>query len=213
MSGTRCFLQFRPGDHVMQIYHNDRERLAPLLRQLESVGEGESILYLTDRPSSLTGEAVTDAEREGVYAALDSGVLRVLPSWSSYCPGGRFDPYSMMGRWSEVIENLADDERRPSMIMGEGEWLASSPADFPRFMEYESLLNLAESMKGVAVVCQYSGKLFREDQLGRARSVHCLVLEQGRLERNFWVLSRFQASGGPRALESPRQDIRNLHLG
>lgn len=188
--------ELKRGDHVAHLFRSDIEQARVLLELLRWLNEDEKLVLRTDaweRP--VFRHPVLDT-------AVDDGRLAVLPARAAFCPTQRFIPEAALE--TVLMEKVqAREEGFSGVVMvWDGNWVAGAPELVDEFVAFEAQLTLTLLSSELTLICQYDTRSFTPEQVGMQRRLHPLVLEDGRLDRNFWVVSTSSLgarSGRPRA--------------
>ena len=163
---------YKKGDHVIHIYDTLDERFGALVDVLEWMSEDEVLIQMSNHWG--------DAERCIFTKFYDSG--RLLPLHPN---GGPLD-YDAALRDVVII---AKKMGKTGLI------LAMEAKEFKDFigsndglMRFEVELNLKDFGIETTIMCQYDRSAFSQGQLELAESIHGMKFENGKLERNFWVV-------------------------
>jgi hypothetical protein len=173
----------RKSDQIANIYRSDVEQAKVLLDLLRWMGERDQMVFLTDRwERQVFRHAILDA-------AIEENRLIVLPSRSTMCASGRFDPKAFLHFLAGEISRSIDEGYRHLVLMWEADWAAASREWSTQVAKFGSLLALARIPGGPTIIAQYGAGYWGEEWLASLRRSNQLVLEGGALTRNFWVVS------------------------
>ncbi|MGD0057375.1 MAG: MEDS domain-containing protein [Methanomassiliicoccales archaeon] len=179
---------YRRGDHAIQVYQTDAEREGALLELVEWSRNDEKIIYFTDKLSTRLDNGRENPLIEKLSSEIENGRLEIKPSFSSYCPGGKFRGPEMFGIWEEIHADALEQGHGGVIGIGDVSWLKTHMSVFLPFMRYEQGIDFARLPKDVTILCQYDQRLFTSEQLNQAAGAHQLRLSAGRLERNYWLI-------------------------
>lgn len=183
--------ELKRGDHVAHLYRSDIEQARVLLELLRWLEEDEKLVLLTDgweRP--VFRHPVLDT-------ALEDGRLAVLPARSTFCSTGRFNPDAALDLLLLELDQAREEGFSGTAMVWDGNWALSVPEAAGPFIAFGAQLALAPLPSDLTLICQYDVRAFPPEQVELQRRLHPLVLEEGRLDRNFWVVST--SSFGARA--------------
>lgn len=184
----RWYDDLRRGDFIAHVYKNEMEQSRVLLDLLNWLNEDEKFIYLTEK-WPLDGTGLSSEARNAVFEAA--------------AKEGRFEataPYTLKEKGkmkrasvSEMIQSMMNkvkEEGFHGMLLGsEDSWIQSSPQDFESYIVKEMQLTLTRLPPNVSVLCHYDGRVFNAEQADRLTLMHPLSLSNGRLYRNYWVVS------------------------
>jgi len=181
---------YRRGDHVIQVYQTDAEREKVLLELVEWSRDDEKVICFTDKLSPRSDDGHGNPLTTKFNSEIENGRLEVKPSFSSYCPGGKFRGPEMFELWEKIHADAMEQGYKGLIGVGDVSWLKTHKSVFHPFMRYEQGIDFARLPKNVTILCQYDQRLFTSEELDRAMGVHQLRLSGGRLERNYWFIMR-----------------------
>ena len=193
---------YRRGDHAVHIYRDGADLSRVILDVLGWLEGEEKFVYVTDRMLPNGENGFSSVATRVIKEAIKEGRMEIVPSYSFYCPKGKFAGRATMDRWKEKYDRVLDQGYNSVIIAGDISWLSVRPSSFGSFMDYEQSIDLAHLPKTLSVLCQYDSRLFTPDQQEWASRVHQLRVRDGRLERNYWMITHRAAS----VESSPRQD-------
>jgi hypothetical protein len=175
--------ELRRGDQIANVYRSEIEQAKVLLDLLRWMGEGDKMVFLTDRwDAPMFRHAILDA-------AVEEGRLSVLPSRPVMCASGRFDPEAFLAFLLDEVARSVEEGHRHLVLMWEADWAAASEEWSRQVAEFGSRLALARIPGGPTIIAQYGAGYWGEEWLASLRRSNQLVLEGGALTRNFWVVS------------------------
>lgn len=177
--------KFEPGVHACQIYSDDDERQAALLRFIESGVRGkERIACFSD---NITEEAVDEfLSNYGIsYNEVKSNGSLVLSGTSNvYFEGNTFDPDRMLGNLKEFYLQSQNSGHPASRVIGE---MIPEVHDVPggsRLLEYEAKVSMLLRKYPVTAVCQYDSRVFDGETIMNVLKVHPLMIVRGSVVHN-----------------------------
>ncbi len=155
---------------------------------LNWIEEDAKFVYLTDKwpiefpgPKGEMKNAVFDT-------AINEGRLEVTAEYS-YRGKGEFDRSSLLDSIWLIIDKAKSEGFNRVLVGSDDSWVHDSEKSFDRHMVEAMQLTLPKLPPHVTVICQYDGRVFSREQLDRIGSVHQLSLVNGRIYRNYWVVS------------------------
>jgi hypothetical protein len=175
--------ELRRGDQIANVYRSEIEQAKVLLDLLRWMGEGDKMVFLTDRwDAPMFRHAILDA-------AVEEGRLSVLPSRPVMCASGRFDPEAFLAFLLDEVARSVEEGHRHLVLMWEADWAAASEEWSRQVAEFGSRLALARIPGNPTLVAQYGAAAYPDRHVAMLRRSNQLVLESGSLSRNFWVVS------------------------
>jgi hypothetical protein len=161
--------------------------------------EDERLVLLSDRWDD---EAKVPRSRL-IDAAIEEGHLEVLPARQALCYSGRFRADMLGDIMGIEVERALDDGRSGLVLMWDLGWLSGDPEDFEAHVVQQASMALSPRPKGLTIMGQYGSAEFTSQQVERVVRVNSLVLEDGLLTRQFWVVanSTMGRPGGRRTLQ------------
>ena len=128
--------------------------------------------------------------------------MEVVPAKENLVTSGRFRAEALI----DVINmefSRATDEGHSGLVMSwDLDWLSQEPLDFEAHIVQQSKLMLSSLPRNLTLLGQYGLGNFSSIQVERVLQVNQLVLEDGRLTRNFWVVSTSTIGGPPRDIRT-----------
>ncbi len=171
--------------HVCLIYESDEERRRIVVEYLRAgLARRELINYFTDTTPPETIRAWLEEAGVDVREADARGALRVVAAERAYCPGGSFDPPTLV---HALLERYAAAEKAGhtgSRACGEMSWVLRGVPGSERFVEYEARLNTIQAAFPHTGMCQYDARRFDGAALFQVLQVHPFVVADGQIVRN-----------------------------
>jgi hypothetical protein len=187
---------YKRGDHAIHVYNTDSEREKALFELVNWSNSDEKIICLTDKWSSGSTDGAKDPGAGRFNSDVRKGRVEIRPSYSSYCPGGKFLGQKMFELWDNIHKDVAKQGYEGLIVIGDVSWLRTHESVFGPFMKYEQGIDFARLPRNLTILCQYDQRLFSSDQLDNAVRVHQLQLSEGRLERKHWFILRRTTESG-----------------
>lgn len=179
---------YRRGDHAIQVYFNDEERLHTISEILDWMNKDEIFYYFAH-------ELDLDAVKENdghlytkIRKAIERGRLRICDSASFYCKEGGFNEDAT--RWIELIHKISQKGYSGLVVVGDLSWAAEDPDLLAKIINYEIKITMKGLPTGMTAVCQYDARRFNQKKMDVIQSIHELQLREGELQRNFWLISQ-----------------------
>ncbi len=184
----RWYDDLKKGDFIAHVYKNEMEQSRILLDLLNWLDEDEKFVYLTDKwPLDGVGPGA-DARNTVFEAAMEEGRFETTAPYI-YRENGKMGRLSVSEIIYSVMEKVKEEGYHGMLLGSEDSWIHSSQDDFDSYIVKEMQLTLTKLPPNVSVLCHYDGRLFSSDQSDRLSSMHPLSLSNGRLYRNYWVVS------------------------
>lgn len=165
------------------MFRSDLEQARVILDVLRWLGEGEKMVLLCD------GWDRPVFRHPVMEAAIEEGRLKVLPSQGTLCPAGRLEPDEVVEMVLGEFEQALEEGFEAMAMVWDCSWVAKDAALAQQFMVLESQLALASLSLDITLLCSYDTRSFNTSETDMLRRIHQLVLEDGKLSRNFWVVS------------------------
>ena len=119
----------------------------------------------------------------------DEERVDVFPSMSIFCPNGTLKMDAVVERILKEKENARIDGFSNLVVVINVSWCKNSLDLFHSLMVQGSRLDVLPVLSGITIVQQYEGSLLTSEQIEEQKRSHQLVLENGALVRNYWVIS------------------------
>ncbi len=201
----RWYDDLRTGDHVVHVYGDDADELKVVLDLIHWMGDNDKFVYLSDRWNEDGSMAGSSSIHPLIDAALKEGRFEVLNARSYLYGAGKIR--------SNAITDLLVDERTKALNCGfealligwDGTWAFDIAEDLEQFLLYEALLSSMRLPTDLTIFCQYDGRRMSSELSAKVSSMHQLVLSDGRLVRNYWVIS---TGGAKEGLIGSRQTVK-----
>ncbi|MFP4197513.1 MAG: MEDS domain-containing protein [Methanomassiliicoccales archaeon] len=180
------------GDHVIQVFTNDAERLKAICDLIDWVKENELVVYICETPLSCNGSPY-DRKME---KAIREGRVRVISANSFYFSQGKIDHRRIMEKLDWIIESIHREGNRVGAAVGDLSWALGLRETFQELMRYEAMLHLDSPPMDIGILCQYDSRILTEEQKRMISRMHAMQLRNGQLERNHWLLCRTTSQAG-----------------
>ncbi|NYT12630.1 MAG: hypothetical protein GKC03_08825 [Methanomassiliicoccales archaeon] len=181
---------YRRGDHAIQVYSCDKERLRTVCDILEWIDRDEILIYIVDDLGldflNHGDSSIVRRIKEGIA----QGRLRLMSATPFYLENGAFNLEVRIAEWKNILNEIQDEGYKGLVVVGDLSWSANNPGLFSEVLRYEAALSIAGLPKGFTAVCQYDSRLFSQKEIDYIESVHELQLKEGNLQRNFWLVSK-----------------------
>ena len=181
---------YRRGDHAIQVYSSDIERLRSVYDILDWIDDDELLIYLVDDAgldSLSNGEShMIGRIREGIV----QGRLRLMRATQFYLKGDAFCSESAITGWVKLLKEIQDEGYKTLVVVGDVSWSVNHSGLFSEVLKYEATLTMGGLPIGFTALCQYDSRLFSQTEIDYIESVHELQLKDGNLKRNFWLVSQ-----------------------
>lgn len=181
---------YRKGDHAVQVYSSDIERLRTVYDILDWIDDDDLLIYLVDDAgfdSLSNGEShMIGRMREEIV----QGRLRLMRATQFYLMGGAFCSESTITGWVKLLKEIQDEGYKNLVVVGDVSFSANNPGLFSEVLKYEATLTMNGFPMGFTALCQYDSRLFSQTEIDYIESVHELQLKDGNLKRNFWLVSQ-----------------------
>jgi hypothetical protein len=182
--------QLRFGEHIIQIYSTDEEKLRTIFDLINWMGDDLVVLYFSD---NFALDALKDSQkrmRRGIEAAIDSGKLRTFPGSGSFCTDGRLLLEEWRSKWQNLLSELEKEGVKYLMKVSDFSWVADVEVAPTELFALEAHKLLTDLPKNTSIICQYDRRLFTKDMIRRFLALHETRLEWETLKRNFWLIQR-----------------------
>ncbi len=197
----RWYDELKKGDHAAHIYHTAGEQVKVITDLLAWMGEGEKLVIMSDRE-----DGGRPALRSRLLdAAMEDGHLDLIPARSSLVSAGKFRAEALMEAVYLELGKALDEGRSGLVFVWDLDWLSREPENFEAHIVQQSKLTLTALPRDLTLMGQYGMAAFSAQQVERVLRVNQLVLEDGRLNRNFWVVSTTGMGGPPRDVSPPNR--------
>ncbi|KAF0235042.1 MAG: hypothetical protein FD177_201 [Desulfovibrionaceae bacterium] len=177
--------RFAPGVHICQIFSDDDERQAALLKFiLSGLREGEGARCFSD---NLAEEAVEEyLFRYGVsyQEARQSGALALARTKDVYFKDDAFDPDRMLGLLRAFQADTVAQGFSAARVIGEMTPDVQHIPGGSRLLEYEARVSLLLRECPVTAVCQYDARRFDGATIMDVLKVHPLMVVRGSVVHN-----------------------------
>ncbi len=190
----RWYDELKKGDHAAHIYRSDGEQAKIIIDLLAWMEEGEKLVIMSDHEE---GARLLSRSRL-LEAALEDGHLDIISARSPLSRSGRFRAEALMDIINLELSNALNQGRSGLIFVWDLKWLSQEPEDFEAHIMQQSKLALSSLPRDLTLIGQYGVTSFSAQQVERVLRVNQLVLEDGRLNRNFWVVSTTSMGGPPR---------------
>jgi hypothetical protein len=195
----RWYDELRRGDHAAHIYHTEGEQVKVTIDLLAWMGEDLKLVIMSNREA---GERPAPRSRI-LDAAMEDGQLDILPARSSLSSSGKFRAETLMDIIYLELGKALDEGRSGLVFVWDLDWLSQEPENFEAHIVQQSKLSLTALPRELTLLGQYGVANFSPQQVERVIQVNQLVLEDGQLNRNFWVVSTTSMGGPPRDNRQP----------
>lgn len=178
-----------PGTHVCQIYSEDAERTAALLRFLSrGLQAGEAAVCFTENVTDDELEAWFASEGLSITAERAAGRFASSPTRQVYFQDGRFDPDRMLGLLKTFHTDSVAAGLPGARVIGEMSPEISTISGGSRLLEYEARINGLLRDHPVTAVCQYDARHFDGATIMDVLAVHPMMVVRGAVVFNpFYV--------------------------
>jgi len=158
------------------------------------MAEDEKLVVMTDR-----WDGADRVPRSRVIdAALEDGHMDLLPGKGTLLPSGKFRAEALEDAILYELDKARGEGRSGLIFVWDLEWLSKEPKDFEAHIVHRSGMALSALPSDLTVMGQYGLAHCSAQQVERVLRVSPLVLEDGQLKRNFWVLSTTSMGRPPR---------------
>jgi hypothetical protein len=199
MALKKWYEGLKRGDQVSHIYNTNPEQLKVVTDLIAWMMDREKLVILTDRwqdESDLPGSRILEA-------AIEEDRLEVISIRHVEDVSGRIKPEALSNSVEIELIKAREEGLEGLLYVWDLDWAKRQPSDFEAFIEYQSKSMVTSSPHNLTVLGQYDLEKMTKQQLERVLRVSPLVLEEGELNRNFWVVSTSTMS-------RPTRDARQL---
>lgn len=190
---SKWYDDLRMGDHAAHIYQSDAEEIKVVLDLIKWLGPNDKFVYLSDKWGLDDSSSRSVHMHPVLVAAAKEGRFEVLSARSALYSMGKLRPNAITDLMAHE-QAKALQEGYNALLMGwDGTWACSIEDGLEPFLLCETHLNMSRFPKNLTAFCQYDGRKMVPEQSAKVSSMHQLVLKEGKLNRNYWVIS----TGGP----------------
>jgi hypothetical protein len=177
------------GTHICYLYDDEEEHKRFMSAFVSSgIEDREGVTYLADAAPDMLGRAI---EELGIASPSRAphDQFTVATAMETYCPGGRFDPDSMLDRLRDMYAFDCAAGYAGGRVTGEMSWALHDIPGSDRLIEYEGRINAMLKTNPLTVICQYDTRKFDGATIFDVLSVHPIMIVHGQIMRNpFYVL-------------------------
>ncbi len=183
------------GDHAAHIYHSQADQGRVIIDVLNWMDDGSRLVLISDR----WDEDPNQSRSRVLDAAMDEGRLMVVPAKQPLNASGGFRPEALKDVISIERDRAVSEGYRNLVIIWDLEWLKDEPEDFEAHIIHQSTLPLSGLPSNLTLIGQYRASDLTSQQLERVMRVNQLVLEDGKLSRQFWLVANSTMGRSPRS--------------
>ena len=166
------------------IYDSESERDRTMAQFLiAGVEWGERVAYFADRTIEEASKWLAHA---GLAASADglAGHVQLSAAESVYCPGGYFDPQTMLDGLRRFGREADAGGCSGARISGEMAWALRGLPGSERLVEYEAKVNNVLPGTGVTAICQYDAARWDGATILHVLQVHPMMVVRGHVVHN-----------------------------
>ncbi|HEY1953976.1 MAG TPA: MEDS domain-containing protein [Polyangiaceae bacterium] len=185
MSHPETLAKTHFGDHFHAcafVMGPDEERsvIDPFL--VEGMNRGEKAVYIVD--PARRGDHETRL-RDAVPKGDDSADLLDVTTWNdAHLKGGSFDQERMMASLEELIRTHAKSGRPPMRLVGQMDWIFTSPPGIEQLVAYEASVNELLNRGRTPTVCVYDVRRMNGAMVMDLMRAHPLTVVNGVVHEN-----------------------------
>ncbi len=194
MSVKKWYEELHMGDHAAHIYRTAAEQGRVIVDVLHWMDESARLVLISDR----WDEEQTAARSRQLEAAAEEGRFVVVPARQSLCPSGRFRPEALQDVIGLERERAASEGFDGLVAIWDLDWLCEVPDDFDAHIIQQSTQSLSGLPVDLTMMGQYGSTELSPQQVERVMRVNQLVLEDGTLTRQFWLVANSTMGRPPR---------------
>jgi hypothetical protein len=176
---TLAHAQFRDHFHACAFVRGaaeERSVIDPFL--VEGMRRGEKAMYIVDPEQR-------DQHEARLAASAPSQDMLEVTTWSeAYIKGGTFDQDRMMADLEVMIRDHAATGRPPIRLVGQMDWMFSSPPGIEQLVAYEASVNEMLNRGKTPTVCVYDVSRLSGSMLMDLLRAHPLTVLNGVLHEN-----------------------------
>lgn len=182
---SMLFSEFNNKLHVCYIYNDDEER-ARTMSNFFALGlaSKNNILCIVDKiePLDIKAELI----KLGVEEELLNTNFALAENESTYCPGGKIEPDSLLANFKYILESSKEAGFTGTRISGDMAFVPRRQIENDNLMAYETGVNrfLANNEVAVTAICEYDARKFDGSTIMDVLSVHPVMIIQGQLVKN-----------------------------
>jgi len=176
---------FPVGSHICQIFSEDDERQASLLKFLLSgIQSGERACCFSEKVQESVLTEFLGNYGISYTEARDSGALTLSGTREVYFQGGKFDPDRMLSLLRAYHTESQSQGYSAARVIGEMTPEVQHLPGGSRLLEYESKVSLLLREHPVTAVCQYDARSFDGATIMDVLKVHPLMIVRGAVVHN-----------------------------
>ena len=188
-SGTSTL---RRGDHAIQVFHTEVERVRLVEEVLDWIRDDEIFIFLSVLPMSEFLCQCRESLATRIERSISSGKMVIMNSHSFYCDGGEFSCEAMLERWNDLVSEHRSNGFNGIVVVGDLSWSSESKELFSKVMEYEVKVISDRLPQGMTAICQYDSRLYDDEEMERITSLHEIQMIDGGIRRNYWLITHHQ---------------------
>jgi hypothetical protein len=187
------------GDQAAHIYNNEEEQARVVTDMISWMQADERLVLVSDR----WHEGSEFARSRLLDVAMDDGHMDVIPGRHTLCPRGQFRPEVLRDIIDYELGRALDDGHAGLVMMWDLEWLSENPEVFESHIVQQVGMAMAPRRSNLTLMGQYGTSWLSNNQVDRVARVNPLVLQDGMLSRQFWLVSNSSLGrpGGRRTMQ------------
>ena len=182
------------GDHAAHLYHSPGEQNRVIIDVLNWMDENARLILLSDR-----WEGDPNPSRSRLLdAAMEDGQFMVIPAKASLFLSGRFRAEALKDIINQELQRALSEGCTSIVAMWDLDWQGEDPDDFEAHIVQQSTLPISGLPANLTMIGQYCVADLTPQQVERVMRVNQLVLEDGELTRQFWLVANSTMGRPPR---------------
>ncbi len=174
---------FNGGVHLCYIYNDDEERARTMAKFFaKGIQAGQKALCIVDtlQPHDIH----SSLRRIGVDIDGREDIFSTSKNEESYCPGGVFDPDSLLAGVGGFCTQARNEGYSGARISGDMSWALRKNVEMSTLMEYETKVTEYLQTTPFTAICEYDARKFSGSAIMDILSVHPAMIVQGQVVRN-----------------------------
>lgn len=194
LTTRKWYEDLRVGDHAAHIYHSKADQGRVIIDMLNWMDDESRLVLISDRWDEDPGQSRSRL----LDAAIEEGRFIVVPARRPLYASGRFRAEALRDVINIERDRASSEGYRGLVAIWDLEWLKDEPDDFEAHIIHQSTLPLSGLPPNLTLIGQYKASDLTTQQLERVMRVNQLVLEDGKLARQFWLVANSTMGRSPR---------------
>jgi len=194
LTARKWYDDLRIGDQAAHIYHSKADQGRVIIDAPNWMDDESRLVMISDR----WDDDPKQSRSRVLDAAMDEGRFIIVPARRPFYASGRFRPEALKDVISVERDRALSEGYRGLVTIWDLEWLKDEPDDFEAHIVYQSTLPLSGLPSNLTLIWQYKASELTSQQLERVMRANQLVLEDGKLSRQFWLVANSTMGRSPR---------------